>query len=131
MARVVVGTKIPCDSKGVRIGDGSVLPPPGARSPSYKEVASASSSSNAERRRGLPQVSLPGQAGLGPTVPTNVSAPDIQLNLNRPVDARDNEWPPGRLEEVSRRIPAYLRHGSQDKRYNIHGSDGYVRVAQG
>ena len=99
------GNKIPCDCKKVRIGDGSVLPPPGARSPSYKEVASASAISNAERRRGLPQVNLPGQAG--PTVRINLSAPDIKLNPNRPVDARDDAWPPGRLEEDSRRIAAY------------------------
>ena len=87
------GNTVPCDSRDVRVGDGSVLPLPGARSPSYKEVASASGFCNAERRRGLPQVSLPGQAGPGPTVPINVSAPDIKLNLNRPMGARDNEWP--------------------------------------
>ena len=107
------GNKIPCDSRDVRIGDGSVLPP--HERASYKEVASASGLSNAERRRGLPQVSLPSQAGPGPTVPINVSVADITLNPDRPMDARDDAWPPGRLEEAPRRITAYLRHGSQDE----------------
>ena len=103
--------------KDVRIGDGSVRPP-NARSPSYKEIVfSGPGTSDTERRRGLPQVNLPGQAGSGSTVPINFSAADVKLDLNRPVDPRDDEWPPGRLEEASRRIAAYLRHGSQDKRY--------------
>ena len=126
------GSKIPCDVRDVRIGDGSVLPPPHARFPSYRDVAAASSGlglSMAERKRGLPQVSLPGQAGPGPTGPIETSVEDIKLNPNRPMDERDNAWPPGRLDEASRRITTYLRHGSQDRRYNIHGPDGYARVA--
>ena len=110
----------------VRIGDGSVRPP-NARSPSYKEVASSSGISPAERHRGLPQVNLPGQAGPGSTRPINLNAIDITLDLNRPPDPRD-AWPLSRVEEASRVITAYLRHGGEDKRYDIQGSDGYVRV---
>ena len=124
------GNKIPCPVSDVRIGDGSVLPPHGARSPSYRDVAAASSGSgNSMAKRGLPRVNLPGQAGPGPTGPIKTSGEDIHLDPNRPMDACDNEWPPGRLDEASRRIATYLRHGSQDRRYNIHGPDGYVRVA--
>ena len=122
------GNKVPCDTKDVRIGDGSVRPP-SARSPSYKESASGSGISPAERSRGLPQVNLPGQAGPGSTMPINLNAIGIKLNLNRPPDPRDDAWPPSRVEEASRVITSYLRHGGEDKRYNIQGSDGYVRVA--
>ena len=77
------GNEILCDSRDVRIGDGSVLPPPGARSASYRDVAAASSGlSNVELRRGLPQVSLPGQAGPGHTGPVNVSVPDITVSFH-------------------------------------------------
>ena len=31
--------------------------------------------------------------------------------------------------EASKVVTAYLRHGGQDKRYNVHTTDGYVRVA--
>ena len=42
---------------------------------------------------------------------------------------RDGAWPPSRVAEASRVITAYLRHGSDDTRYNIQGTDGYIRVA--
>ena len=108
-----------------------MLPPAHARSQSYRDVAAASGSgaSGSGPRRGLPQVNLPGQAGPGPAGPIKTSVEDIKLNPNRPIDAGDNAWPPGRLDEASKRIATFLRHGSQDRRYNIHGPDGYVRVA--
>ena len=129
------GNKIPCESKEVRIiGDGSGLLPAHIRSQSYRDVAAASGSGASGwgltgLRRGLPQVNLPGQAGPGPAGPIKTSVEDIKLNPNRPIDAGDNAWPPSRVDEASKRIITYLRHGSSDGRYNIHGPDGYVRVA--
>ena len=108
-----------------------MLAPAHARSQSYRDVALASGSgaSGSGLRRGFPQVNLPGQAGPGPAGPIKTSVEDIKLNPNRPIDADDNAWPAGQVEEASRRINAYLRHGSLDKRYNIHRLGGYVRVA--
>ena len=125
------GNKIPTNPRDVRIRDGSVLAPAHACSKSYRDVAlaSGSGSSGSGLGRSLPQVSLPGQAGPGPEGPIKTSVADIKLNPNRPIDADDNAWPAARIDEASRRIAAYHRHGSQDERYNIHGPDGYVRVA--
>ena len=102
--------KIPCQVKDVRIGDGSVLPPAHARSKSYRDVATASGSgaSGSGLRRGLPQVNLPGQACPGPAGPIKTSVEDIKLNPNHPIDAGDNAWPPGRLDEASKFIATYL-----------------------
>ena len=59
----------------------------------------------------------------------NLNATDIKLDLNRPPDPRGDAWPPSRVEEASRVITAYFRHGGEYERYDIQGSDGYVRVA--
>ena len=123
------GNKIPSGTKDVRIADASVRPP-GARSPSYSAVASGSGLTPAGRGRVLPQVNLPGQGGpaLATTMVVNINVPDIKLAISRP-GPRDAAWPPSRVEEASRAITAYLRHGSGDTRYNIQGTDGYIRVA--
>ena len=94
-----------------------MLAPAHARSTSYRDVALAtgSGSSGSGRVRALPQVFLPGQAGPGPDGPIKTSVPDIKLNLPRPLDDGDNAWLP-RVDEASRRITAYLRHGSQDEK---------------
>ena len=121
------GKKIPTNPREVVVGDGSVLPPAHARSKSYRDVAVASGSSQG---RTLPQVNLPGQArpGSGPNEPIKVDVPDIELEVPRPLDEGDNAWIP-RINGVSKVVTAYLRHGGQDKKYNVHSSDGYVRVA--
>ena len=86
--------------------------------------------SGSSQGRTLPQVNLPGQAGPGPGSdgPIRTDVPDIKLNVPRAFDDGDNVWLQ-RVNEASRRVTAYLRHGGQDKRYNVHSSDGYVRVA--
>ena len=123
------GNKIPSDTKDVRIADASVRPP-SARAPSYSAVASGSGLALAERGRVLPQVDLPGQGGPAPAATTvvNINVPDIKLDISRP-GPRDGAWPPSRVEEAPRVIIAYLRHGSDDARYNFQGTDGYIRVA--
>ena len=111
------GNKIPTNPQDVRIGDGSVLAPAHVRSKSYRDVALASGSGSlgSGHMRALPQVNLPGQAGPGPERPIKTSVPDIKLNPNRPLDDGDNAWLP-RVDGASRRIAAYMCHGSQDKR---------------
>ena len=124
------GDKIPCETKDMRVVDASVRPP-NARSPSYREVAPGSGISHTERGRILPQVNLPGQGGTAPATPAVISINvfDIKLDINRPPGPRDAAWPPSRVEEASRVIITYLRHGSDGTRYIIQGTDGYVRVA--
>ena len=61
------------------------------------------------------------------TTVVNINAPDNKLDASRP-GPRDGAWPPSRVEEAPGVITAYLRHGSHDARYNIQGSDGYIRV---
>ena len=120
------GNMILTNPRDVVVGDGSVLPPAHARSKSYRDIALASGPSQG---RTLPQINLPGQAGPGPGPDGPIrTVPDIKLNVPRAFDDGDNAWLP-RVDEASRRTTAYLRHGGQDKRYNIHSSDGYVRVA--
>ena len=126
------GNKIPSNLQDVRvIGDGSVLAPAHVRSKSYKDAALApgTGSSSSGQGRTLPQISLPGQAGPGPDGPIKITVLDIILNLNRFIDHNDDAWTAGLIDEASKCITAYLRHGSQDKRYNIHMANGYVRVA--
>ena len=124
------GNKVPTNPADIVVGDGSVLPPAHTRSKSYRDVAVAqgTGSSGSGHVRSFPQVNLPGQACPGPDGPIKTSAPDIKLSVPRPLDEGDNAWLL-RVDEASRRIAAYLRHGGQDKRYNVHSSDGYVRVA--
>ena len=124
------GNEIPTNTRDVRIGDGSVLAPAHARSKSYRDAALApvSGSSGSGLGRTLPQVNLPGQAGPGSDGPIKTSVPDIKLNTNRPIDAGDNAWPAARIDEASKRmVPTSVMVART--RYNIHGSDGYVRVA--
>ena len=108
------GNKILCQSKDVRIGDGSVLPAAHVRSQSYRDVAAASGSGASGSgsgltglRRGLPQVNLPGQAGPGPPGPIKTSVEDIKLNPNHSIHAGDNAWPLGRVAEAPKRIATY------------------------
>ena len=119
--------KIPCDTKEVRIGGGSVLPPAHARSKSYRDVAMAQ---GGDHGRSLPKVALPGQAGSsfdGQRIVTGV--PGIELDVNRDVTPYETSAWVLRINGVSRFVTTYLRHGVQDKRFNVHTQDGYVRVA--
>ena len=104
-----------------------MLPPAHARSKSYRDVAVASGSSQGCT---FPQVNLPGQArpGSGPNEPIKVDVLDINLEAPRPLTDGDNAWIPC-VSQASKVVTAYLRYGGQDKRYNVHSSDGHVRVA--
>eukprot|EP00919_Chromeraceae_sp_WS-2016_P019593 GHVR01046686.1.p1 GENE.GHVR01046686.1~~GHVR01046686.1.p1 ORF type:complete len:271 (-),score=26.56 GHVR01046686.1:46-858(-) len=119
--------KIPCDVKDVRIGDGSVLPLAHARSKSYRDVAMAQ---GGDHGRSLPKVALPGQAGSsfdGQRIVTDV--PDIKPDVNRDITPYESSaWAP-RINEVSKFVTTYLRHGVPDKGFHVHTQDGYFRVA--
>ena len=120
--------KIPTSPQDVVVGDGGVLPPAHARSKSYRDVAMVTGSGQG---RTLPQVILPGQASFSSSFdgPIRTDVPDIKLEVPRaPVLDNDGLWIP-RINEASKVVTAYLRHGAQDKRYNAHSKDGYVRVA--
>ena len=123
------GNKILTNPKDVVVGGGSVLSPAHARSKSYRDVAVAPGSSQG---RTLPQVSLPGQARSSSSSdgPIKTDVPDIELVAPRPLTLTDegSAWIP-RINEASKVVTAYLRHGGQDKKYNVHTTDGYIRVA--
>ena len=119
--------KIPCDTKDVRIGDGSVLPPAHARSKSYRDAAMAQ---GGDHGRSLPKVALPGQAGSsfdGQRIVTGV--PGIKLDVNRGTTPYESSACVPRINQVSKFVTTYLRHGVEDQRLNVHSQDGYVRVA--
>ena len=59
----------------------------------------------------------------------DTGAPDIKLNTSRDITPDESSaWVP-RIEQASKAVTDYLRHGFADQKYNIHSSDGYVRVA--
>ena len=132
--RLNTSCKIPAvhrqETRDVRIGDGSVRDPSKVRSVSrsYKEAASGSGL-GPDRR--LPSVSLPGQQQPGSSSGFKIQtgAPDIKLGINRDITPYESSaWVP-RIEQASKAVTDYLRHGFDDHKYNIHSSDGYVRVA--
>ena len=120
--------KIPANPKDVVVGDGSVFPPAHACSKSYRDVAVTP---GLGQGRTLPQYILPGQTSSSTSVagPIRTDVPDIKLGSPRPLTLEaDNVWIP-RINVASKFVTAYLRHGGQDERYNVHSKDGYVRVA--
>ena len=132
--RINTSCKIPAvhrqETRDVRIGDGSVRDPSKVRSVSrsYKEAASGSGL-GPDRR--LPSVSLPGQQQPGSSSGFKIQtgAPDIKLDINRDITPYESSaWVP-RIEQASKAVTDYLRHGFDDHKYNIHSPDGYVRVA--
>ena len=55
--------------------------------------------------------------------------PDITLDINRDITPHESQvWIP-RINQASEAVTDYLRHGFEDRKYNIHSPDGYVRVA--
>ena len=110
-------------TRDVRIGDGSVLPP--ARSKSYRDVAKGG-----DLNRRLPNVALPGQSSssnAGLVVQTG--APDIILDTNRDITADERSaWIP-RIDQASKAVTNFLRHGAEGWRFNIHSKDGYIKVS--
>ena len=125
--------KIPNDKRDVVVGDGSVLPP--TRSKSYRDAARAAmgkgGGKGGDQGRSLPEVALPGRSSSssgGQKIVTD--APDIKLDVLRDItEYESNAWLPDRINQASKFVTTYLRHGADDKRYNVHSSDGYVRVA--
>ena len=117
--------KIPCDTNNFRIGDGSVLPP--ARSKSYRD---ATMQQGGDHGRSLPDVALPGRATSSfDGQPIKTGVPDITLDVRRAItEYESSAWIP-RIDQASKVVTTFLRHGSNDKRYNVHSPDGYVRVA--
>ena len=116
-------------TKDVRIGDGSVLNPAKSRSisKSYREAASGS---GLDPGRRLPNVALPGQQpGSSSDFKIRTDAPDIKLTTPRDITQDEsNAWLP-RIDQASKEVANFLRHGASDQKYNIHSSDGYVRVS--
>ena len=84
-----------------------------------------------DQGRSLPEVALPGQwssGSVGQKIVTD--APDIKLNVLRGITQDEsNAWLPDRINKASKFVTTYLRHGADDKRYNVHSPDGYARVA--
>ena len=59
----------------------------------------------------------------------NTAAPDITLNTPRDITEYEHSaWIP-RIDQASKIVTTFLRHGSSDARFNVHSPDGYVRVA--
>ena len=119
--------KIPCDTKDVRIEDGSVFPPAHARSKSYRGVAMGK---GVDHGRSLPSVALPGQAGSSSDDQRiNTGVPDIKIDVHRDITPYESSAWASLIDETSKFVTTYLRHGVPDKRYNVHTQDGYVRAA--
>ena len=120
---------IPNDQRDVVVGDGSVYPP--SRSKSYSDAARSAMTKGGDKGRSLPEVALPGRwspGAVGQKIVTGV--PDIKLDVRRDITQDEaNAWLPDRINKASRFVTTYLRHGADDKRYNVHPPDGYVRVA--
>ena len=56
-------------------------------------------------------------------------APDITLDINRDITPYESSaWVP-RIEQASKAVTDYLRHGFDENKFNMHSTDGYVRVA--
>ena len=84
-----------------------------------------------DQERSLPEVALPGRwspGSVGQKIVTSV--PDITLNVRRDITQDEaNAWLPDRINKASKFVTTFLRHGADDRRYNVHSPDGYVRVA--
>ena len=131
--RTNTSCKIPIQQQGTRdfrVGDGSVLNPTQDRSTSksYREVTTGQ---GPDLNRRLPNVALPGQSeqpsASGFKVDTG--APDIKLNTNRDITPDESSaWIP-RIEQASKSVTNFLRHGIPERKYNIHSPDGYIKVS--
>ena len=93
----------------------------------YRDVAMAKGVGHG---RSLPKVALPGQASSSfDGQPVRTDVPDMKLNFHRDITPDEaSAWVP-RINEASKFVTSYLRHGTQDERFNVHSKDGYVRVA--
>ena len=112
-----------------RIGDGSVLPPlhqDRSVSKTYRDVTMGQ---GVDHNRRLPNVALPGQSSSGSGFQANTMAPDIVLNTNRAItEDESSAWIP-RIDQASKSVTNFLRHGTTDWRFNIHSPDGYIKVS--
>ena len=56
-------------------------------------------------------------------------APDIVLNTKRDItEDESSAWIP-RIDQASKSVTNFLRHGSPDRRFNTHSLDGYIKVS--
>ena len=92
-----------------------------------KNYRDAAMSQGVDPNRRLPNVALPGQSSTSSGHHVNFMATDIVLNTNRAITEEENSaWIP-RIDQASKSVTNFLRHGSPDKRFNIHSPDGYIR----
>ena len=95
---------------------------------SYKEAAMDQGPGPGRR---LPSVALPGQAEQpgSSSYKMQTGAPDIKLCTNRDITPDESSaWIP-RIEQASKSVTNFLRHGSPERKYNIHSPDGYIKVS--
>ena len=132
--RTNTSCKIPSQQQGTRyyrVGDGSVLNPSAQDrnvSKSYREVTKCQGT---DPNRRLPNVALPGQSERPSSsgLQVNTGAPDIIRNTSRDITVGGRSaWIP-RIEQASKSVTSFLRHGSPDWRFNIHSPDGYMKVS--
>ena len=74
--------------------------------------------------RSLPDVALPGRASSSfDGQPIKTGVPDIKLDVRRAItEYESSAWLP-RIDQASEVVTTFLRHGSNDKRYNVHSPD--------
>ena len=78
--------------------------------------------------RRLPNVALPGQSSSSTSSQVNFMAPDIVLNIKRDItEDESSAWIP-RIDQASKSVTNFLRHGTTDRRFNIHSPDGHIKV---
>ena len=66
----------------------------------------------------------------------DMEAPEITLepshmSVSNTVQTPDGPavWPQSRVDAASKAVTGYLRHGTQDPKYNLQGTDGHISVS--
>ena len=130
--RINTSCKIPSHQQRARdhrIGDGSVLLPSTQDRPVSKSYRDVTTGQGVDPNRRLPNVALPGQSSSSSGFQVNTMAPDIVLHTNRDITADESSaWIP-RIDQASKSVTNFLRHGTSDRRFNIHSPDGYIKVS--
>ena len=127
------GDKIPNDIKEVRFTNASVRPPSQRQHdsrdfPVHRHTGERASSSHQD---------LPAAADPNPRVVAviDMEAPEITLepshmSVSHTVQGPEGPevWLQSRVDAASKVVTSYLRHGTKDPKYDLHGTDGYISV---
>ena len=125
------GGKIPNDTKAVRLANASVRPPSLHQHdirdfPVLRHTwASSSHQSLPAAADPIPKV----VAVIGMEAPEIILEPS-HMSVSSTGQTADGPvvWPQSRVDAASKVVISYLRHGTEDPKYNLQGTDGYISV---